>query len=180
MKCTFYRPNEVNVKEFKNIVDKLSSDLHELERENCNETTVSKYVDTLCSLAKKTEHDPEMSFLGLWDPADMPHDARVDFFYKPTYLATAFIIKAALLYPSLLSDTVKETLSSLLLACTARRFESGGVLHLSDCLSIFENAGITEFIEKYPNVCCEFNHLYKHRKAFLEKGGVDSRELWYI
>ena len=180
MKCTFYRPNEVNVKEFKNIVDKLSSDLHELERENYNETIVSKYVDTLCSLAKKTEHNPEMSFLGLWNPADMPHDARVDFFYKPTYLATAFIIKAALLYPSLLSNMVKETLSSLLLACTARRFECGGTLRLSDCLSIFENAGITDFIEKYPDMCRQFNQLYKRRKAFLEKGGIDPRERWYM
>jgi hypothetical protein len=71
-----------------------------------------------------------MKFLGLAEPHEMPSDARVDYFYKPTYIATAFIIKAILLYPSLLNeatfldsdleftvDTVKATLSSLMLGC---------------------------------------------------------------
>ena len=123
----------------------------------------------------------------------MPSDARVDFFYRPTYIATAFLMRAVLSYPSLLNDedfldsdldfspsVVKNTLSALMLGCTGRGFEGAGVLRLSDCLKIFEDAGVVEFIEKYPDLCPEFNELYRERKAFLISGGIDPREQWYM
>ena len=193
MNCTFYRPQNVNTREFENIVGKLQHDLHLLETERCDEWNVYTYVYSISRLAKPLEKNPKMSFLGLAEPNTMPSDARVDFFYRPTYIATAFLMRAVLLYPSLLNDedfldsdldfspsVVKNTLSALMLGCTGRGFEGAGVLRLSDCLKIFEDAGVVEFIEKYPDLCPEFNELYRERKAFLISGGIDPREQWYM
>ena len=193
MNCTFYRPKTVNANEFENIVGKLRYDLHLLETEKCDEWSVYTYIFSLSRLAKPLAKNPKMSFLGLDEPEKMPSDARVDFFYRPTYIATAFMIKAVLLYPSLMNeatfldsdldfkaDTVRSTLSACMLACTGRNFEGAGVLRLSECLKIFEDAGVIEFIEKYPDICPEFNLLFEERKAFLENGGVDDRERWYM
>lgn len=193
MNCTFYRPKTVNTTEFSNIVGKLHHDLHLLETEKTNEWNVYTYVYSLSKLAKPLAKNPKMFFLGLDEPEKMPSDARVDFFYRPTYIATAFMMKAVLLYPSLMNEatfldsdldftanTVRNTLASFMLACTGREFEGGGVLRLSECLQIFEDAGVVEFIEKYPELCPEFNALYRERKAFLENGGADYRECWYM
>ena len=192
MNCTFYRPETVNTREFENIIGKLSYDLHLLETEKSDEWNVYTYVYSLSRLVKPLENNPKMSFLGLDDPNKMPSDARVDFFYRPTYIATAFMIKAVLLYPSLMNesifldseldfsaDIVRKTLSACMLGCTGRRFEGAGVLRLSDCLKIFDDAGVSEFIDKYPDLCPEFNSLYIERKAFHENGGEDIRDCWY-
>ena len=103
-------------------------------------------------------------------------------FYRPTYIATAFMIKAVLLYPSLMNEvtfhdsdleftveTVKRTLASCLLGCTGRGFNGADVLPLKDCIKIFKDAGTDEFIAKYPGLCPEFNILYQETKAFVEK-----------
>ena len=191
MNCTFYRPKTIDTKEFENIVGKLRYDLHLLETEKSDEWNVYRYVYSLSKLAKPLVKNPKMSFLGLAEPEEMPPDARVEFFYTPTYVSTAFMMKAILLYPSLMNkatfhhsehdftvDIVRNTLSACMLACTGRGFEGAGVLRLSECLQIFEDAGVIEFIEKYPDLCPEFNLLYRERKAFHENGGVDARELW--
>ena len=193
MNCTFYRPKTVNTNEFENIVGKLRYDLHLLETEKNDEWSVYTYVYSLSRLAKPLSKNPKMSFLGLDEPEKMPSDARVDFFYRPTYIATAFMMKAALLYPSLMNeatfldsdldftvDTVRNTLTSCMLACTGRNFEGAGVLRLSECLRIFEDAGVIEFIEKYPDICPEFNSIYKERRTVLANGDLDTRERWYM
>ena len=193
MNCTFYRPKTVNTNEFENIVGKLRYDLHLLETEKSDEWSVYTYVYSLSRLAKPLSKNPKMSFLGLDEPEKMPADARVDFFYRPTYIATAFMMKAVLLYPSLMNeatfldsdldftvDTVRNTLTSCMLACTGRNFEGAGVLRLSECLRIFEDAGVIEFIEKYPDICPEFNSIYKERRTVLANRDLDTRERWYM
>ena len=181
MNCTFYRPKTVNTNEFENIVGKLRYDLHLLETEKSDEWSVYTYVYSLSRHAKSLSKNPKMSFLGLDEPEKMPSDARVDFFYRPTYIATAFMMKAVLLYPSLMNeatfldldldftvDAVRNTLTSCMLACTGREFDGAGVFRLADCIKLFEEAGASEFISKYPGVCREFNELYEKRKAFLD------------
>lgn len=44
MNCTFYRPSTVNVREFENIVGKLTHDLHMLENQKQDEWSVSLSV----------------------------------------------------------------------------------------------------------------------------------------
>lgn len=192
MKFTFYRPKTVNTKEYENIVGKLSYDLHQLENEKTDEWDVYSYIYAISKSVKPLEHNPQMAFLGLDDPDKMPSDARVDFFYKPTYIATAIMMKAVLLYPSLLNEslfldsdldfnveTVRNTLSSIMLASTARNFEGAGVLKLADCIQLFVNAGAEEFLAKYPDLCPEFNALFYQKKKYVEDGNISIRDEWY-
>ena len=182
MNCTFYRPKTVNTNEFENIVGKLRYDLHLLETEKNDEWSVYTYVYSLSRLAKPLSKNPKMSFFGLDEPEKMPSDARVDFFYRPTYIATAFMMKAVLLYPSLMNeatfldsdldftvDTVRNTLTSCMLACTGREFDGAGVFRLADCIALFEEAGASEFLTKYPDICLEFTDLYQGSKDFLKR-----------
>lgn len=136
--------------------------------------------------------NPAMSFLGLAAPETMPSDARVDYFYRPTYIATAFMMKAVVLYPSLLNestfldseldftvDTVKKTLSACMLACTGRDFDGAGVLRLKDCIRLFSDAGADEFLAKYPDLCPEFTQLYSEKKSLVDNGIIVPGEAWY-
>ena len=193
MYCTFYRPKNVNTTEFENIIGKLRYDLWCIENEELSQGTIYAYVYSRCKQAQPTVEDSEMTFFHLDDPNKMPPDARVNFVYLPTYLAAAFMIKAVLLHPDLIDGDafmeteldfsairVRDILRSTLLACTGRRFESGGVLRLKDCLQIFDQAGVEEFLEKYYNLCPQFSQLYKTRKEFCESGQLDFREIHYM
>lgn len=192
MNCTFYRPATTNLKEFENIIGKLDHDLHLLKTQKHDEWSIYTYFYSLTRHAQPLERNPAMRFFGLAAPESMPSDARVDYVYRPTYIATAFMMKSVLLYPSLMNEatflsselgftvgTVKETLSACMLACTGREFDGAGVLWLKDCVKLFSNAGADEFLKQYPELCPEFTELYRERKAFVESGKVDPREAWY-
>lgn len=192
MYCTFYRPTEVNTTEFENIIGKLAYDLHRLKTEQHDEWSVYRYFYDLSRHAAALENNPAMKFLGLAAPRSMPSDCCVAYFYYPTYLATAFMIKSVMLYPSLMNDEifldseldfdteiVKNTLAACLLACTGREFEGAGILPMKDCVKIFAEAGAGEFIEKYPDLCPEFTVMYREKKAFVDSGAITKSEAWY-
>lgn len=190
MHCTFYRPQTVNTTEFYNIVGKLHFDLLQLETKSTEETDVYRYVHKLCSLAKPSFANPDMRFLGLDDPENMPRDARVEFLYLPTYIATAFIMKATLLYPSLLDEeafcgatpefnanVVSKAIASLMLACTAREFSGADVMRLSEVVEIFDKADAEDFILHHLDMCPEFNLLFW--KAKIHVNSNDETENFY-
>lgn len=192
MYCTFYRPNNINTNEFENIIGKLSYDLHLLKTQKHDEWSVYTYFYSLSRHAEPLKKNPAMRFFGMAAPESMPADARVDYVYRPTYIATAFLMKSVLMYPGLMNevtfldseldftvDTVNETLSACMLACTGRNFDGAGILSVKDCIKLFADAGADEFLEKYPDLCPEFTDLYRERKAFVENGKTDSREVWY-
>lgn len=181
MRFTFYRPKNVNTTEFDNIVGKMQYDLNLLLTSQNDEWDVYRYIYDICRLAKELDKNPKMKFLGLDEPSNMPSDSRVEFFYKPTYIATAFMMKAILLYPSLFDEsafldsdldfsveTVRTTLASLMLGCTGRDFDGAGVYKTAECIKLFSDAGASEFIAKYPDMCPEFNELYLSRKGYLD------------
>lgn len=192
MYCTFYRPNTINACEFENIIGKLSYDLHLLKTEEQDEWGVYSYFYSLSNMAEPNARNPKMRFLGLADPASMPSDARVSYIYRPTYIATAFMMKAVLLFPSLMSEddfldseldftvsTVKEALGACMLACTGRGFDGAGIMRLKECVKLFSNAGADDFLDKYPQLCPEFTALYRERKAFVENGRIDPHEVLF-
>ena len=181
MNCTFYRPKNLNTNEFENIVGKLRYDLHLLENEKTDEWNIYMYFYSLSKLVKPLEKNSKMMFFGLDEPDKMPSDVRVDYFYKPTYIATAFMMKAILLYPSLMNevtfldsdldftvDSVRNTLAACMLACTGREFDGDGVFYLEDCIKLFEEAGAAEFIVKYPEICPDFANLFIKKKSLVE------------
>ena len=170
IECTFYRPAQVNVSEFQEITEKLASDLALICRSEVSEDDILSYAERLTALAKPLKKNPKMYFLGLDEPENMPSDARVDFFYKPTYYGTAVVMKAAAMHPELLREHDIET-HGLLLGCTGRGFKGhgyDGLKGLIETLSIFAEADCEGFLSKNPEECAEFTGLYKESIEMLE------------
>ena len=93
---------------------------------------------------------------------NIPSDARVDFCYIPTYLATAALMKAYLSDPK--SFTEKETLalSDGLKMSTARNLRGHGYEGLKgqiEALNIFMKAGLKEFMDIHHGLCPEFSEM---------------------
>ena len=167
----FYRPAEVNTEEFYNIVEKLRADLHTICNEKVSKEDICSYAEKLILQAKPLKKNPEMYFLGLDEPNKMPSDARVDYFYMPTYLGTAIIMKAVMAYPEL-QQKHSRIIHGLMLGCTGRGFSGhgfDGLRGLIETLRIFAEADCGEFISKYPKVCPEFTHLYMETNDMLKK-----------
>ena len=178
IECTFYRPDHVNVREFEKIVDALESDLYIVCNDDASEDSVRTYVEALAALAKPLKRNPEMYFLGLDEPQRMPSDARVEYFYKPTYLGAAIIMKAVMRYPDLLKMH-EHVFHGLLLGSTGRGFKGHGFDDLKgmiETLKIFAAVDCEAFLEKYPEVCIEFTRLYREAmkvlKEMFEEGRV--------
>lgn len=187
IECTFYRPVEVNISEFIMIVRKMEEDLQTLCREPVEESSVRAYVRDLLREARPLTGKPAMYFLGLDEPSSMPGDARVDFFYRPTYIGAAIIIRAALLYPDLLEakagsakeDTpegaadIRHVLPRLLTGCTGRGFTGHGYESLQgliETLTLFTGTGTAEFVEKYPDLCRTFSDMYLSAMESIRQG----------
>jgi len=185
--CTFYRPEKVNIREFQNIVGKLESDLDTICNSQISLQDASCYAFDLLRQARPLEHVPQTYYLGLDDPNQMPADARVDFFYRPTYLGAAIIIRLLLRHPQLADEKtelgwededelrrlLKDVFPGLLLGCTGRGFQGHGydaLEGLLDTLHCFAKAGAPEFIEKYPEICPEFGKLFAESIAEIRAG----------
>lgn len=76
LSCTFYRPERVNINKFREIIMKLESDLDTLCNENIAASDIREYVYQLTEQARPLEGEPNMYFLGLDEPENMPSDAR--------------------------------------------------------------------------------------------------------
>ena len=178
IECTFYRPEQVSVKEFQNIVDKLESDFHSICSGEVRKEDLLRYAESLIFQAKPLKKNPDMLFLGLDDPERMPSEARVDYFYKPTYLGTAVAVKAAQMMPEFLEGN-RNVVCGLLLACTGRGFKGHGFDDLKgmiETLKIFSEAGAADFIREYPDLCPKFTQLFtesiKQLQVMIEKNSV--------
>lgn len=176
--CTFHRPEKVNISEFREIITKLEDDLEALCNENIDASDICEYVYQLAGYARPLKRDPKMYFLGLDEPENMPGDARVGYFYRPTYLGAAIMIRSVMLHPELLNaadkygTAVKKALPGILLACTGRGFSGhgyDGLRGVIETLTVFTKAGTAQFVEKYPDICNEFSDLYTSSMNMIEE-----------
>lgn len=183
MNCTFFRTEKTEIKTWRNIIGKLEFDLSLLCSENISYEDVSSYISTLCSNAQSSKRKREMAFFGMADRDTMPNDAAIDFFYVPTYYATAIIAKAVLLYPKLLDKQIKrldtpyyervhDVLAECLLGCTGRNFNGHGYENLQgmlDAMDIFTKADMGSFVTLYPEICPEFTRLYRQKLRIISQ-----------
>lgn len=172
MKNTFYRPELKRGKaiEMQGIVDKLKSDFYEID--NASEDEVTEYVKRLIEQGKPLKNNSKMVFWGLDEPENMPSDARVDFFYMPTYYASAIMAAGVTKYKSLWNiPGFKECLGKGLNACTGRNFMGSGYGDMNsflDTLEIFARAGMKILTEKYPDLSPEFTEKLNWALGFVK------------
>jgi len=180
MECTFYRPKTVSISEFFDIRYKLEADLAELETGRVPEKEAVRYLEQLLPQAEPLEKKPAMRFFGLEKPDQMPSDARVDFFYWPTYLAAMLAMKAILLYPGLPEkirlpgdEDLEQVLRAVLYGCTGRGFRGHGIEDVSGLVEVtgfFTEHGAGEFLKKYGGKCPEFAECCDQALLFLFEG----------
>lgn len=102
--------------------------------------------------------DEDWSFK-LVDSYRIESDSRVEYCHIPTYLCTAFLMKAFLYDPNLLTGKEDIILRDAMKTCMARHLCGHGYNAINgqiDSLKIFINAGLKTFIDKYSYICPEF------------------------
>ena len=173
MKCTFYRPKTAGLTEWDEIIAKMRSDLEEMEHSKIDTKELEAYAEALLAQAEPLEKNPAMRFFGFDKPETMPSDARVDYFYWPTYIATVLVMNAVLRHPSILrSSENEEILRSCMLGCTGRGFKGHGfddIRGLVEVMEFFTAHNVGEFLAKF-GVCPEFEEQYEKALSFLKEG----------
>ena len=176
MKSRFYRPEQTNLQEFGRIIRNLEEDLLEMEKCEVSENELMQYFSELLPQAGFLDYRPEMCFFGLDDPNHMPGDARVDFFYWPTYLVTAMVMHAMIRFPEISSKMEaegklpsgdwKKITTACMKASTGREFYGDGYdayRGMLEVMELFLKAGVLGFLEKYPEWCPDFTETVKLR-----------------
>ncbi len=106
------------------------------------------------------EFQNEDGAFNIMEEGNIPSDAYVDFFKYPTVLCSAIMMKAVLLFPDEYSRFVPN-LSKALLAISKMGISGSGYDCMSvtlDFLSVYCDAGLRFFIDKYPDVQPEFTN----------------------
>ncbi|MGE5678183.1 MAG: hypothetical protein ACM3ZR_09040 [Pseudomonadota bacterium] len=173
MKNIFYRPERVDTYDFDNIISKLREDLSELVSGKVAQHEIFEYAKKLLTDGKPLERDPEMIFWGLDKPENMPGDARVYYFYTPTYIAVSILAYIRLHYPETAGElkSFDDILGKGLNASTGRDFLGHGhddLRGLIDCLDIFATADVFGFAEKHPDICPKFADKLVEAQEYLE------------
>lgn len=170
----FYRTETINTQEWETIIREMEKDLDVLCSSKVEKAELQTYVVELLAQAQPLENRPEMTFFGFDDPRTMPSDCRVAYFFWPTYIATAFLMKACLLYPDFLGTVIpEEELVSCMVACTGRGFRGAGYDDLKgavETMALFTKADVNLFLELHPTFCEEFTTQYDMWMSVFEKG----------
>ena len=93
---------------------------------------------------------------------NIPSDARVDFCYIPTYLATAALMNAYMSDPKSFTEKEILALSNGLKISTSRNLRGHGYEGLKgqiEALNIFMKAGLNEFMDIHHGLCPEFSEM---------------------
>lgn len=180
MKCTFYRPKEVNLEEWRAIRGKLRDDLQELTNGEVSEKEAQSYLEALLAQAEILEKNNKMCFFGFDKPEHMPSDIRVEYFYWPTYLVAAIAMKACLMFPGILKkihlpngQNATETLRAVLLGCTGCKFRGSGfddVKGLVEVTEFFVFNDALDFLEDNEELCSEFRECLDKALLYLLTG----------
>lgn len=173
MKNTFYRVEHVDIQEMESIVSKMCDDLQEISSGTLTSQEAIEYARKLVHDAEPLERKPELVAWGVGDPYKMPGDVRIDFFYMPTYLAVSILVNVFLNYPQEVAsiDNYEDILKRGLLTSIGRKFRGhgyGSLEGLIDCMEVFVEARIFEFVQKYPDFCSEFSSLIREVLRGLE------------
>lgn len=174
MKFEFAVTEHVDIAAWNISNQKLEQDLHELTSATIPEKEVMEYLMDLIQELKPvdTEQCKGMLFLMYDAPASMPADARVEYVYKPTYLAAAILMTAMNRYDRIASNsTMQKTTHDVLDAAMGRNFVGAGYdeyVGLMDTLRIFAQGDTVAFLKKFPELNERFACKLEEALSFLE------------
>lgn len=102
------------------------------------------------------------------DPQGAPSDARVDFYYTPTYLCTATLMKSFLqgIPKGIGAAELEDSLRRGLKASIGRKFEGHGIHGVEDAAAILQRGGSEDFVTDHPDFCPEFTEVYREKVSF--------------
>ena len=99
---------------------------------------------------------------GLIEPSNAPADARVEFYYTPTYICAAIMMKAFMADESLIGQAREHALKGALRASAGRKLRGHGYDAEAGCLDamqIFIRGGVKKFLMLHPEICPEFTRI---------------------
>lgn len=172
MKNTFYRPETINTEEMEMIIGKLLEDFRAIRGGAVSEEEAKEYVKKMLQDAKALPKNDQMYFLGFASPEMMPSDSRVLYFYRPTYISCAILLQIKLqnMKEVLSLEGFEEIFRKLLHGATGRGFLGAGhegLKGLMSTLELFEEAGVSEFLAKYPEDAPEFSKAFQAAVDYL-------------
>ncbi len=130
----------------------------------------------LAELVAFQAEDGSFRFTDSWR---MPAEARIDFGYRPTYVAAAILVREYLLAePRMPRKTIATALGKALACSTGRGLRGhgyGAEQGVLSTLKLFKTGGLREFLVKGQHICPEFHALvwdiFDEREAMLAAEG---------
>ena len=161
----------------------LIDDLREIGAGNVPENELAVYIGALCEQLTDrrtdtggTENGGESFqaerglFLQFADPESLTPDDKVDYIYKPTYIAAAILMTAYYRFSAFRTPEYAGILRRVLSAAVEREFTGAGYLRipgLLDSLEIFAEGDSYKFIGEYSEVAPEFARKLSGAVTFL-------------
>lgn len=174
MKFEFTTTATVNTEVWYRSNKKLEQDLRELTTNTIPEEELNAYLKDMINALKPVNNEQcdGMLFLMYDAPSSMPADARVEFVYKPTYIAATIMMTAMNRYDAIArNNEFRKTISAVLEATLGRNFRGAGYYEYEgfmDTLEIFAMGDTLEFIAKYPMINERFASEFKGALEILE------------
>lgn len=147
--------------------------------EGADNSEILSYVEEMIADGRPCKGMPEALFWGYDEPENMPGDARVDYFYIPTYLNTAFLIQAFRLIPELIRERIpdfEEKLARAMTACSGRGLSGHGFDNNDFVrgMQIFASVRTKEFIRNHRKIVPEvFRNSYSAALRSIERDVFD-------
>ena len=129
-----------------------------------------------------TSHMPLQDEKGAWGlvkPSEAPSDARVDYYYIPTYLSAAIMMRAYFDYPEVTEriEGFQTAFRKALQACTGRSFRGhgyGAMAGVLEAMRIFSDGGAVRILND-TTLCPDFSALIREQLAFIRESLATGR-----
>ena len=159
----------------------LLDDLREIGAGNVPEKELEAYIKALCGLLTERNtggadaggegaESERGLFLQFADPESLTPDDKVDYIYKPTYIAAAILMTAYYRFSAFRTPEYAGILNRVLSAAVEREFTGAGYLRipgLLDTLEIFSEGDTFRFIRKYAGVNPGFTRKLSDAVTYL-------------
>ena len=182
MKYVFKRIDEIDLRSFERQIQQQYAALDALLEGRADNSEILSYVEEMIADGRPCKGMPETLFWGYDEPENMPGDARVDYFYIPTYLNTAFLMQAFRMIPVLIRERIpdfEEKLARAMTACSSRGFTGHGFDNNDFVrgMQIFASVQTKEFIRNHRETVSEvFRNAYCAVLRSIERDVYDEEE----